>query len=186
MTDKNASSAHPAGTMTDGQAQETGLTVDFTLQDERWNQPENLRDLARAAAEAAFASSGQRPAGAVELSVVFSNDDQVAALNEAYRGKSGPTNVLSFPGDGIAGAEVLLGDVVLALETIRRESAEQGKTFESHLCHLVVHGVLHLLGHDHDCDARAEEMEALESRVLAQLGIPNPYEHNDEAVRRRL
>ena len=171
--------------MTDAQAATAGLTVDITIQDRRWADAGPLSDLARGAAEAAVSSGGRRMEGPVELSIVFSDDARVADLNQTYRGKSGPTNVLSFPGDGFEGAEVLLGDVVLSFETIRRESQEQGKTFESHLCHLVVHGVLHLLGHDHDCDARAEEMEALEGEILARLGISNPYEHNDEAVHRR-
>ena len=90
--------------------------------------------------------------------------------------------MLSFPsGDDGAGdddRERLLGDVILAFETINREAREQGKTFENHLCHLIVHGVLHLLGYDHEDDPGAEEMESLEISALAQIGVPNPYERN--------
>ncbi len=102
----------------------------------------------------------------------MSDDAQVRALNRDYRGKDKPTNVLSFPMPEDSG---LLGDVVLARETLEREAAEQGKTFADHLTHLVVHGVLHLYGFDHQNDTDAADMEAREVRALAQLGIDNPY-----------
>lgn len=118
----------------------------------------------------ARAESGSDRSG--ELSIALSDDAQVRALNRDYRGKDKPTNVLSFPMPEDSG---LLGDVVLARETLEREAAEQGKTFADHLTHLVVHGVLHLYGFDHQNDTDAADMEAREVRALAQLGIDNPY-----------
>lgn len=113
---------------------------------------------------------------AVELCVVLADDAVVRALNRDHRGKDSPTNVLSFP-PGFAppaGARPL-GDVILALETVRREAEEQGKAAVDHLRHLVVHGVLHLSGYDHMTEAEAEEMEDLERAVLAGLGVADPY-----------
>jgi probable rRNA maturation factor len=96
-----------------------------------------------------------------------------AAINTAFRSKAGPTNVLSFPAP--ANPEGWLGDVALAFETCRREAEAQGKRLEHHLQHLVAHGVLHLVGYDHEGDADAAEMEALEVKILAGLGAPDPY-----------
>lgn len=106
-----------------------------------------------------------------EVSVVLSNDEFVQELNRDYRGKDKPTNVLSFPNE-----PPMLGDIVLAIETIENEAISQKKTFEDHLTHLLVHGCLHLLGHDHIEDDEAEEMESLEIEILEQMGIKNPYE----------
>jgi probable rRNA maturation factor len=118
--------------------------------------------------------------GPVELSILLADDAAQQRLNRKYRGKDAPTNVLAFPARGPGadipcGAPVLLGDVVLALETIAREAAEQGKSFTDHLRHLVVHGVLHLLGCDHGSPAEAAIMESLETSILAELGVPDPY-----------
>lgn len=107
-----------------------------------------------------------------ELSVVLSDDAQVRVLNRDYRGKDSPTNVLSFPMPPDSG---LLGDVVFARETLEREAAAQGKGFADHFAHLLVHGVLHLQGLDHQDDLSAEDMEAREVRALARLLIDNPY-----------
>ncbi|HEU5047604.1 MAG TPA: rRNA maturation RNase YbeY [Rickettsiales bacterium] len=105
------------------------------------------------------------------LSVVLADDAFVQGLNHQYRGKDKPTNVLSFPGEGEE-----LGDIVLAFETLKREAKEQKKSFRAHCAHLVVHGVLHLLGHDHENDKDAARMEAQEIAMLAKLGFSNPYE----------
>ena len=139
--------------------------IDITRQAGAWGEVDAL---IRRGAQAALA--GQARTG--ELSVVLSDDAHVRALNRDYRGRDAPTNVLSFPMPQDTG---LLGDVVLARETLAREAGEQGKRFEDHLTHLLVHGVLHLLGFDHDTDADAEVMEAREVAVLARLGIDNPY-----------
>jgi probable rRNA maturation factor len=126
------------------------------------------------AARAALAAAGLGPA---IVGVILSDDAEQRRLNREYRGKDAPTNVLSFPiGDAApGGGPVMLGDVVLAFETVAREAGEQDKPLADHLRHLVVHGVLHLLGFDHETDAEAEVMEAHEREILAGLGVPDPY-----------
>jgi probable rRNA maturation factor len=117
----------------------------------------------------------------VELTIRIVDTDEGAALNQRYRGRPGPTNVLSFPFEpppGIDGPWPLLGDLVVCAPVVAQEAAEQGKTAESHFAHMVVHGVLHLLGHDHQDPAEAESMETLESVILAGLGFPPPYATN--------
>lgn len=129
------------------------------------------------AANAALAASGSE-AGPLEASILLTDDAAVRGLNSTWRGQDKATNVLSFPaGDepGPAGAPRLLGDVVVALETVEREAAAAGLSSAHHLAHMVVHGILHLLGHDHLTDADAAHMERLEARVLAGLGIADPY-----------
>ncbi|MFN3746145.1 MAG: rRNA maturation RNase YbeY [Hyphomicrobiaceae bacterium] len=116
------------------------------------------------------------PASAV---VALSSDDAVRRLNAIYRGKDAPTNVLSFPAaepfGTIAGEPRALGDVVLALETVIAEAGADGIPPAHHFQHLLIHGLLHLMGYDHQTDAEAERMEALETMLLARLGIPDPY-----------
>ena len=142
--------------------------------------------LARRAARAALvaakegvAEEGVALPGEAEVGLVLADDATLGRLNRRYRGVEGPTNVLSFAAsEGSApdsSGPLLLGDVVLAYETVRRESEEQGKRFSDHLCHLVVHGVLHLLGYDHGTEAQAAAMERLEIAALAGLGVPDPY-----------
>lgn len=107
-----------------------------------------------------------------ELSIVLSDDAQLRQLNRDFRSKDAPTNVLSFPMPPDTG---LMGDVVLARETIAREAAAQGKVFADHFTHLLIHGVLHLQGLDHQTDIQASDMEAREVRALTRLSIDNPY-----------
>jgi probable rRNA maturation factor len=134
-------------------------------------------------AEAALAHSDcDLGTGPVEVSLVLADDATVQGLNRDWRGKDKPTNVLSFAAlddedaPQVEGAPLLLGDVILAFETCRAEAEEQGKPLPDHLSHLVVHGVLHLLGYDHEQDeAEAEEMERLEAAILARFGIADPY-----------
>jgi probable rRNA maturation factor len=123
---------------------------------------------------------GKAPAEAV-VDITLTDDAAQRTLNRTWRGKDAPTNVLSFPAADPntppvpEGAPLLLGDVVLAYETVRREAGEQNKSFEDHLRHLIVHGVLHLLGYDHENEADAGAMETQEIAILAELGVPNPY-----------
>ncbi len=170
-----------------------GIEIAVVAQDPTWREilkePEEVASRAaraalrhRGAANFGRASrksrqSGDRP-GPAELAVVLADDRLVRSLNREYRGRDRATNVLSFAGlDGPdeLGAPCLLGDVVLARETVVREACEQGKTPADHLAHLVVHGVLHLLGYDHQTTAQAETMETLERAVLAELGVADPY-----------
>jgi probable rRNA maturation factor len=116
--------------------------------------------------------------GRSQLAVRLSGDRDVRRLNHDFRGKDKPTNVLSFPaGDELRplGAPLMLGDIVIAYGTVAREAAAQGKPIRDHLLHLVVHGVLHLLGHDHQRPAEAARMERIETDILAGFGIPDPY-----------
>lgn len=135
----------------------------------------------RMAMQPARPTAAARASGvAVEVSIRLTDDAEVRRLNAAYRGRDKPTNVLSFPGDDPLapldpGQPLLLGDVVLALETIVAEAAEAKRPVTAHLSHLVVHGVLHLLGHNHLAEAEAVAMEGLESRILRQLGLPDPH-----------
>lgn len=117
--------------------------------------------------------------GHLEVSVRIVDASEIHALNREYRGKDKPTNVLSFPAGEVAGLPPdvprLLGDIVICAEVVRTEAAEQGKDVANHWAHMLVHGTLHLLGHDHETDAEAVEMEALEARVLSHFGVPDPY-----------
>lgn len=109
------------------------------------------------------------------LCIRIVNEAEGRALNKRYRDKDCPTNVLSFPADVPVQPEVI-GDLVLCAPVIAREAKEQGKALEAHYAHLTVHGVLHCLGHDHQSEADADAMEALECRILQRLGFPDPYE----------
>lgn len=137
-----------------------------------------------AAARAALADIDAAD-GRFELSILLTDDAAIAALNSRWRGRDGPTNVLSFPADddaGLAaagGRPALLGDIIVAFETVLREAVDAGIPFADHLRHIIVHGALHLLGYDHEGDADAEEMEGREIEILATLGVPDPYESSD-------
>ena len=112
-----------------------------------------------------------------ELTIRIVDEDESARLNSRYREMSGATNVLSFPFDPQPGVNVtLLGDVVICAPIVRREAGEQFKSLSSHWAHMVVHGVLHLLGYNHERDVDADKMETMETRILAELGFDNPYE----------
>lgn len=111
-----------------------------------------------------------------ELLIRLVDKDEIQQLNNTYRGKDKPTNILSFPYDIPKQIdESILGDVVICLAVVQDESKTQNKTFENHLTHIAVHGVLHLLGYDHIKDSEFNEMQALEVKILAGLGIDNPY-----------
>ncbi len=158
--------------------------MDLDIAIEGW--PEAL-DWEGLAGRAAAAATGVEPVLVGErlsASILFTSDAQVHGLNREWRGKDKPTNVLSFPmlerEDLLAlapeGPPEMLGDIALAHETCAREAAEKGVSLEHHTAHLIVHGLLHLAGHDHvDSDAQAEAMEALEIAALAKMGIADPY-----------
>lgn len=142
------------------------FTVDIVGSSPLWKGHEQKLADALAAAAAAEGAGGA-------VSLLLGDDAAVAALNQQFRGKAGPTNVLSFPpGEGAHG---FLGDIALAAETIVEEAQFQGKRFENHAAHLAVHGFLHLLGYDHMNDADAEKMEARERAILLSIGIEDPY-----------
>jgi probable rRNA maturation factor len=154
-----------------------GIAIEIAAESELWRRVDGVEEQLRRAVAAAVAVAGLKHAPGAELSVVLTDDAAIRTVNAEWRGIDKPTNVLSFPqaeGKAIARSP-MLGDVVLAYETIEREAAEAGKSFADHFAHLIVHGVLHLFGYDHLNDADAEAMEALEIRILATLGIDNPY-----------
>lgn len=150
------------------------LHIDIIRNDDDW--PEALEPVAERAVREALKQSGAKVKGVAELSILLTNDAEQHELNAQWRGKDSSTNVLSFPQiepfDPVVG---MLGDISLARETLIREADEQGVTFEAHFTHLVVHGFLHILGYDHLDDEEAAEMEGLETRILATLGIDDPY-----------
>lgn len=158
------------------------LSVDTSLECDSWRG--RLPDPA-AFARNVLAQAG-RGAGDAEVSVLFADDAFIRGLNARWRGQDKPTNVLSFP---VAAASVpgprALGDIVLAYETVSREAREAGKPFDHHAAHLLVHGFLHLLGYDHETDAAAAVMEALEVRILETLDIPDPYAENAASTQNR-
>ena len=142
------------------------LDVDWVVEAQAWAGHQAALTRALEAAAAAEMQEGA-------LAVLLSDDAAIAALNQQFRNKAGPTNVLSFPPGGAE--EGFLGDIALAAETIAREAENQGKSFVHHASHLVVHGFLHLLGYDHIQPEDAERMEARERAILAELGIEDPY-----------
>jgi probable rRNA maturation factor len=133
--------------------------------------------LARSAVHAAVAHSRHSGLCDNEVSVKFTSDEEVRSLNAAWRGHNRATNVLSFPmaGPDELGDAQLLGDVVLAHGICAAEAADKEVALETHTAHLLVHGTLHLLGYDHETDRHAEEMEEIERRALASIGIADPY-----------
>lgn len=161
--------------------------IDLAMPCERWGEalPE-IEALCRRVVLAALVGSGEvlsrggQPEQ-VEVSLVLADDAMVQELNRQYRGQDKPTNVLSFAAlDGdddvsVPDGPLMLGDVVLAFETTSREALAEGKPLADHLSHLLVHGILHLLGYDHLDEAEAEEMEGRERVILAGLGIADPY-----------
>lgn len=155
-------------------------TVDVSVECDRWlGVGDDIEALVEAAALAALAAKPM-PGAPLVLDVILTDDAEQQQLNRQYRGKDMATNVLSFPAFDPhtpvpEGAPVLLGDVVLAIETVEREARDQTKPVADHLRHLVVHGVLHLLGFDHEDDFDAAAMEALEVEILAGLGVSDPY-----------
>lgn len=157
--------------------------IDISIESPDWAALPDAEAIAAVAAEAALESETK----ALELSLVLTGDDFVRALNRDYRGLDETTNVLSFPGEAPNGGgpaqdrPVLLGDVVVAFGVAQREAEADGRgtSLADHLSHLVIHGVLHLLGHDHQGDAEAKRMEGLETRLLSRLGIDDPYRDLD-------
>jgi probable rRNA maturation factor len=167
-----------AGRIAEAVTGHAAIAIDLTVEAGTWPPESELARLARRAVDAVMASIGATREVASELSLVFTDDARVKVLNGGWRGQDKPTNVLSFPAfpHGRRGAvPPMLGDVVLAAETVAAEARAEGKPLDHHIVHLIVHGVLHLIGYDHETDAEAEEMEETERRILAGLDIPDPY-----------
>ncbi len=156
----------------------TAVAIDILVEAGDWPDESALGLLAERAVASVVAELGTGEKGSPELSLVFTDDSHIQKLNAEWRGKDGPTNVLSFPAFPVAPGAALppmLGDIVLAAETVSRESKLDGKPLEHHIAHLIIHGFLHLVGHDHETETEAEVMESIERRALARLAIPDPY-----------
>jgi probable rRNA maturation factor len=161
------------------------LSLDISVPSPLWRRLPQAGPIARETiAAAASESQGTRPEGRASLqtpydgdvSLCLADDAALRALNLSWRGIDKPTNVLSFPAaPGRPGEAPALGDIALAYETLAREAEDLGVSLADHYRHLLVHGFLHLIGYDHETDAEAERMEALETKILARLGVADPY-----------
>ena len=168
----------------------TGLVMDVSIVAKVWYEMlVRPKDTVMRAAMAAFQIASIMIERDTEVSVRLSTDEEVQVLNRIHRKKDQPTNVLAFPAfdsDDLdrlpAGAPVCLGDIIIAFETATFEAEVEGKNLKDHLSHLVVHGMLHLLGHDHETENKAMIMEGLEVDALNQLGIGNPYPSDKQWV----
>jgi probable rRNA maturation factor len=149
--------------------------IEVAIEAKDWASLEAPSKLVQTAILAAVEGSGLVLAVNAEISVVLCSDAFIRELNREWRGYDAPTNVLSFPPGGDPASAPLLGDIVIAFETASREAFEAGKPLRDHVAHLLVHGFLHLIGHDHVEAAEAEAMEALERAILGRLGIDDPY-----------
>lgn len=151
------------------QAPEARIDVQYAVNTDGIPAPELLRHWVDCALQ------DRRPAA--ELAVRIVDEAEMTALNRQYRGKDGVTNVLSFPFVAMPGIETeQLGDIVVCAPVVAAEAVTQGKPLEAHWAHIVVHGALHLLGYDHHHDEEAQAMESRETRLLASLGFPDPYQ----------
>lgn len=152
------------------------LTLDVVIEDDGWLRVGQIESWI---ANAVAALARERPDISGAAALALDIDAAVQRLNNDYRGFDKPTNVLSFPSGDATGAH--LGDIIFARETIEREAADLGIPLIHHVQHLTLHGLLHLIGYDHESDADADAMEALETRLLAELGVPDPYGHSEPA-----
>ena len=159
------------------------LDIEIVRQSDAWDGAKISDDLLSQAAMAAFVGAGPRMENGRDIAILLTDDAEMQALNLKWRGNDAPTNVLSFPSGGEQGH---LGDVVLAYETVEGEAEQQNIAIADHAAHLVVHGMLHLLGYDHEQEDDAVKMETLETEILATLGIADPYGNGDAAGLRRV
>lgn len=157
------------------------VSVELSVEEPLWDALD-LSGIAKAACRAGAAVSALGID--VEVSILATDDQRIAGLNQQFRGKAVPTNVLSWPSEALAGdigekpnapADPEIGDIALSYQTCAREAAEHGKSVHDHVTHLMLHGFLHLLGYDHENDEDATVMEGLEIKALETLGIENPY-----------
>lgn len=150
------------------------IAIDIAIESPLWEAFDAAPALAQTAIETAL-KHADADLDDAEVSLLLCDDAFIQTLNRRWRRQDKPTNVLSFPAASGPGDTALLGDVAVAFETMAREAEAEGKSLAAHFSHLIVHGLLHLLGYDHESDEEAEEMESLEREVLASLGIADPY-----------
>lgn len=149
--------------------------IDLTIECPSWDRLGNLEKIATDAIHAALAETATKILAEAEVSLLFCDDAAIKKLNRTWRGENKATNVLSFASPGPLARRMMIGDIAIAFETTEAEALAERKPLEAHVSHLVVHGFLHLLGHDHAQVADAEVMENIERRVLASLGIADPF-----------
>src|ERR1700691_2241597 len=154
------------------------LKIEVIVKSKRWKSNKDAGLVMRRAIAAAAATLSTP---AAELAIVLTDNAAMRLLNRIWRGVDAATNVLSFPNKSIGGEAALIGDIVLAYETIAAEARQEGKPFAHHLAHLAVHGFLHLLGYDHERERDAAAMERLEREILHRLAIPDPYRRGRNA-----
>jgi probable rRNA maturation factor len=157
------------------------LAAEVVRHSSAWNDSAVSDATLELAAHAAFTQALPAKPSPYEATILLTDDAEMRTLNRTWRGKDEPTTVLSFPAGDTPGEDGALGDVAIAYETAKAEADQAGIPLSDHVSHLVVHGVLHLLGFDHLDDAEADKMEDLEREALASLGIADPYGHGDEA-----
>jgi probable rRNA maturation factor len=165
----------------------TSLDIQISVEEGEWPSEDALQSFCEGVLEkaAAFIAREEKqpfPEMPAEVSLVFTDDASIREINAEWRSIDKPTNVLSFPAFPVLPGKMpgpMLGDIILARETIERESVDLGKPFDEHLTHLLVHGFLHLFGYDHIGEGDAERMEGLETRILAHLGLSDPYGDSD-------
>lgn len=153
------------------------IDIDILAESELWGDGEEVIPLARACADMIWQHLNFNDQSS-ELSIVLTDDASIRKINAQWRQQDKPTNVLSFPAFNILAGEKpgpMLGDIIIARETVEREAQQENKPFNNHLSHMIVHGMLHLLGYDHEEDVEAEQMEDMERRILQALAIPDPY-----------
>lgn len=162
----------------------SAVCLDTERDCELWDALPDAEAIAERALNVASELSGVPLLDGAELALLLSDDAHVKSVNQEWRAIDKPTNVLSFPSvepQKLARAP-FIGDIIIAYETVKREAETEGKDFADHFTHLVVHGFLHLIGFDHQTDEDAKRMETLETRILAELDIPDPYADADHAV----
>jgi probable rRNA maturation factor len=152
--------------------------IEVIVKSKRWR---NNKDAGLVMRRAIAAAAATLSTPAAELAIVLTDNAAMRLLNRIWRGVDAATNVLSFPNKSVGGEAALIGDIVLAYETVAAEARQEGKPFAHHLAHLAVHGFLHLLGYDHEREKDAMAMERLEREILHRLAIPDPYRRGRNA-----
>ncbi|NBS34988.1 MAG: rRNA maturation RNase YbeY [Methylocystaceae bacterium] len=156
------------------------LEIDIVVAALEWNSVEDLDGLTNRCVAASLENCLLTLAPECEISVTYCDDAAITQLNAQWRGKNAPTNVLSFPTPGLLEEKQLLGDIIIAYQTVTREAKEFGRPLSNYIGHMLIHGVLHLVGYDHETDAEAETMENLERIIALKMGLGDPYESEDE------
>ncbi|AFR25944.1 rRNA maturation RNase YbeY [Bartonella quintana] len=153
------------------------ITIDITVESARWNNEKMLYDITEKALKTTMHHLSLENVVS-EISLLFTDDKHMAQINAQWRNKNKSTNVLSFPALPLKAGDppgLMLGDIIIAQETVVLEAKKEGKSFQDHLTHMIVHGILHLLGYNHETNDEACQMEELEREILLKLSINDPY-----------